>query len=71
MQFQLRFTTGGVVHSYESEGATLAFVRDVVVFAGHQAGTQFQLVRVNAGGRMTLIAKGEALVRFALEDRVL
>ena len=68
-EFELRLTTGGLVHAYASEGAALAFVRDVVVFAGREAGAQFQLVRVDASARTTVVAEGEALVRRAVEDR--
>lgn len=39
--------TTAPIHTYESEEAALAFVRDVVVFAGRQAGAQFQLFRMD------------------------
>jgi hypothetical protein len=70
-ELELRLTTGGLVHTYASEGAAPAFVRNVVVFAGREAGAQFQLVRVDAGARTTVVTEGEALVRGVVEDRVM
>ncbi len=71
MKYELRLTAGGVIHTYEHEGAALAFIRDVVVFAGREAGAQFQLVRVSSRGPVTIVAQGDVLMRFALEDRIL
>ena len=62
--------TAALVHCYTSEGAALAFVRDVVVFGGRQAGREFQLFRVDAHG-LSVVAEGDVLMRRALEDRVL
>ena len=62
--------TTAPIHTYESEGAALAFVRDVVVFAGRPAGARFQLFRVDANG-LCLVAEGEILMRRALEGKVL
>jgi hypothetical protein len=62
--------TAALVHTYDSEGAALAFVRDVVVFAGREAGKQFQLFRVDVGG-LAIVAEADGLMRRALEDRVL
>ena len=50
--------TTAPIHTYESEGAALAFVRDVVVFAGRPAGARFQLFWVDANG-LCLVAEGE------------
>jgi len=62
--------TPSLVHTFESEGAALGFVRDVVVFAGRDAATQFQLFRIDSR-RISVVAEGKSLMRRALEDRVL
>ena len=72
MVFQLRhLETAALIHTYETEGAALAFVRDVVVFACRNAGRQFRLIRVDDSGETTVVAEGDALMQSALEDRVL
>jgi len=63
--------SGSVIHTYPTEASALAFVRDVLVFAGHDAAGKFRLTFSDAGGRTTTIAEGSALVRRVLEDRVL
>ena len=69
--FELRrLGTATVIHTYDSEAAALAFVRDVVVFAGREAGKQFQLLRVDISG-LAVVAEADALMDRALEDRVL
>jgi hypothetical protein len=68
--FELRrLDTGGLVHRYDSEGAALAFVRDVVRVAGHQQAACFALDEQDSRGQTHAIAEGTDLVRRALQDR--
>ena len=70
MVFELRrLDTGGIVHRYESEGAALAFVRDVVRVAGHQQAACFALDERDRQGDEHRLAEGADLVTRALEDR--
>jgi hypothetical protein len=67
--FELRrLDTGGLVHRYESEGAALAFVRDVVRVVGHEQAACFALHQ-DVQGREQMIAERADLVRRALQDR--
>jgi hypothetical protein len=63
--------SGSVIHTYPTEASALAFVRDVLVVAGHDAASKFRLTFSDARGRTTTIAEGTDLVRRVLEDRVL
>ena len=70
MVFELRrLDTGGVVHQYETEGAALAFIRDVVRVAGHERASSFVLYEEDSEGREQPIAEGADLVWRALQDR--
>jgi hypothetical protein len=70
VRFDLRrLDTGALVHHYVTEGAALAFVRDVVRIAGHQQAETFALDEQDAEGEVFTIAEGADLVRRALEDR--
>jgi len=66
-----RLDGGGLVHRYPTEGAALAFVRDVVRIAGHEQAACFLLEEQDedAEGKAHTIAQGADLVRRALEDR--
>ena len=61
--------TGGLVHRYDSEGAALAFVRDVVRVVGHRQAACFALDEKDREGREHTIAEGANLVLRALQDR--
>jgi len=61
--------TGAVVHTYDKEGAALAFLRDVVRLGSHAAARQFVLAYEDQRGGMHTIAEGEALMTRALEDQ--
>jgi hypothetical protein len=51
VMFELRrLDTGGLVHRYETEGAALAFVRDVVRVGGHERAACFALVEQDSEG---------------------
>jgi ATP-dependent 26S proteasome regulatory subunit len=72
MRFDLRrLDTGALVHHYATEGAALAFVRDVVRIAGHKQAATFALDERDADGDVLTIAEGADLVRRALQDRAL
>ena len=66
-----RLDGGGLVHRYPTEGAALAFVRDVVRIAGHEQAACFLLEEQDedAEGKAHTITQGADLVRRALEDR--
>ncbi len=61
--------TGALVRAYETEGAALAFVRDVVRFGGREEAGRFALVEEDAAGQITVVAEDEDLVIRALQDR--
>ena len=70
MIFDLRrLETGGLVYRYETEGAALAFIRDVVRIGGHERAASFALEEQDAEGNTHTIAKGADLVRRAVQDR--
>ena len=70
MTFDLRrLETGGLVYRYETEGAALAFVRDVVRIRGHEQAACFALEEQDTEGNARAIAKGADLVRRAVQDR--
>jgi hypothetical protein len=64
-----RLDTGGLVHRYSTEGAALAFVRDVVRVAGHERAACFTLNEQDPQGEMHTVAEGTGLVRLAVQDR--
>ena len=64
-----RVETGGLVSRYETEGAALAFIRDVVRIGGHERAASFALEEQDAEGNTHTIAKGADLVRRAVQDR--
>ncbi len=66
--FHLRRRTGERIHTYQTEGAALVFVRDVIRVNGHQAAAQFALDSEDEQGQTRVIAEGMALVRRALQD---
>jgi hypothetical protein len=69
--FDLRhLDTGNLVHHYSTEGAALAFVRDVVRIGGREQASGFLLEERDEHGQMRTVAAGAALVQRALEDRV-
>src|SRR4051794_10819286 len=63
--------SGRLIWTYAREGVALGFVRDVVRLRSHREAAQFELRLVDGGARTTTLARGEQLVRLALEDRVL
>jgi hypothetical protein len=68
--FELRRRdTGSLVHAYPTEGAALAFVRDVVRIGGRDQAACFALDQRDERGQLRRLAEGAALVRRALEDR--
>jgi hypothetical protein len=68
--FELRhLATGNLIHRYPTEGAALAFVRDVVRVGGRAAAEQFALDQRDEHEQTRTLAAGAALVRRALEDR--
>lgn len=68
--FELRRRdTGNLVHAYATEGAALAFVRDVVRIGGREQAASFVLDQRDERGQLRRLADGVALVRRALEDR--
>lgn len=70
MVFELRrLDTGGLVHRYATEGAALAFIRDVVRVAGHEQAACFALDEEETEGKVHRTAQGVELVRRALQDR--
>lgn len=70
MVFQLRYLrTLALVHTYPSEGAALAFVRDVVRFGSREDAAGFVLIEEDAHGQSRVVAEGAVLVTRALEDR--
>jgi hypothetical protein len=72
VSFQLAHAqTGRLIWTYSREGAALGFVRDVVRLRSHRDAAQFELRMIDHGARTTTLARGEQLVRLALEDRVL
>ena len=64
-----RRDTGGVVHQYATEGAALAFVRDVLHVGGREQAAGFVLDQRDETGQTHTLAEGADLVRRALEDR--
>jgi hypothetical protein len=70
MAYQLRhLRTGHLIHSYWTESAALAFVRDVVRFGSREQASQFALDFEDDRGQSTRLADGGLLVTRALEDR--
>ena len=70
MVFELRRAdTGSLIHRYTTEGAALAFVRDVIRIGGRQEAAGFALDERNEQGQTRTLAEGDALVQRALEDR--
>jgi hypothetical protein len=70
--FELRrLDTGGLVYRYSTEGAALAFVRDVVRIGGHDQAACFALDEADAVGKTERIAEGPELVRRAVQDKAL
>jgi hypothetical protein len=68
--FELRRRdTGRLVHAYASEGAALAFVRDVILIGGRNQAACFALEARDEQGQTRRLAEGRALVQRALEDR--
>ncbi len=68
--FELRrLDSGTLVHSYVTEAAALAFVRDVIRVAGRDQAAGFALEERGERGAARTLASGAALVQRALEDR--
>jgi hypothetical protein len=65
-----RVPTGQLGRSYETESATLAFVRNIIRFESREQAAQFALDYQDAGGHRTRLAEGGVLVTRTLEDRV-
>ncbi len=66
-----RLDTGVLVHQYATEGAALAFLRDVVRIGGREQAAIFALDEHNEDGTVQTIARGADLVLRALQDRAL
>ncbi|MCA1645259.1 MAG: hypothetical protein LC797_07235 [Chloroflexi bacterium] len=60
---------GTLVHRYPTEGAALAFVRDVVRVVGRDRAATFTLARCEENAEPLVLASGADLVQRALEDR--
>ena len=70
MVFELRRRgTGRLIHVYATEGAALAFVRDVIFIGGRDQAACFALEVRDELGQTCTLAEGLALVQRALEDR--
>jgi hypothetical protein len=70
MVFALRhLDSGKLIHQYPTEGAALAFVRDVVRVGGHERAARFTLEERDTDGASRTLATGALLVQRALEDR--
>jgi hypothetical protein len=68
--FELRRReTGSLVRAYATEGAALAFVRDVARIGGREQAAGFALDERDERGQTRRLAEGVALVQRALEDR--
>ena len=65
----LRLETGNLVRRYATEGAALAFVRDVVRIGGRAQAACFVLEEQDPAGNTHAVAGGADLVRRALQDR--
>jgi hypothetical protein len=64
-----RLDTGSLVHQYATEGAALAFIRDVVRIPGREQAACFVLDERDVQGNTQAVAEGADLVRRALQDR--
>ena len=62
-------TSGKLVRRYPTEGAALAFLRDVVRVGGRQQAAEFRLEQLEDTGESRTLASGEVLVQRSLEDR--
>ncbi|HEV7665631.1 MAG TPA: hypothetical protein VGQ62_19020 [Chloroflexota bacterium] len=70
MEFELRhLDSGKLIYRYTSEGAALAFVRDVVRVGGRDQAAKFSLDRRDDAGQALTVAMGADLVKRAIEDR--
>ena len=68
--FELRRRdTGSLIHEYPTEGAALAFVRDVVRIGGRDQAACFALDQRDERGQTRRLAEGLVLVQRAVEDR--
>ena len=68
--FELRRRgTGRLIHVYATEGAALAFVRDVIRIGGRDQAASFTLDQQDEQGQTRTLAEGLGLVQRALEDR--
>jgi hypothetical protein len=64
-----RLDTGSLVHQYATEGAALAFIRDVVRIRGCEQAACFVLDKRDTLGNTHAVAEGADLVWRALQDR--
>lgn len=70
--FQLhRSDTGALVHRYPTEGAALAFIREVIRIGGHNHAACFALDERESEGKLQRVAEGVELIRRALQDLAL
>ena len=68
--FELRhLDTGKLVHRYPTEGAALAFVRDVIRVSGRDQAARFSLEEADETYAVHTVSSGASLVQRALEDR--
>jgi hypothetical protein len=68
--FELRHQDSAkLIRDYRTEGAALAFIRDVVRVGGRVQAAQFILEERREDGQVRTVATGDSLVRRALEDR--
>lgn len=68
--FELRqLDNGKLVHVYVSEGAALAFLRDVLRVGGREQAAGFTLEQRDDQGGNHVVASGPALLQRAIEDR--
>jgi len=57
-----------LIHDYHTEGAALAFIRDVVRVGGRAQAAQFILEQRREDGQVRTVATGDSVVWRALED---
>ena len=62
--------TGTLIPGYQTEGAALAFIRDVLLFASREEVAQFRLTRTDTYERTAMVARVKHCCS-AVEDRVL
>ena len=70
VRFELRRQdTGSLIRAYPTEGAALAFVRDVIRIGGRDQAACFALDQQDEQGQTRRLSEGLELVQRALADR--